>query len=329
MTHGKTGASGATVLFRDMVAQSRLAMVASDLSKPDRPLVFVNDAFVTMTGFSREASIGRNCRFLQGPDTDPETVRAIRETIAQGEDGYFELLNYRHDGTRFWNGLHIGPLDDAEGRPTLYFGAQRDVTREREARDAEALRAREIAHRMGNLLAIVTTMVRSSARGEGEEALRSALEQRLLALARSNALVTPVPNVDADMTTRVPVATVLRTVLEPIALPARVALEGPAVDLVASDVANVALVVHELATNALKHGALSNEAGRVALSWRDAGERIEIDWLETGGPPYAAGPRRGMGTRLLTAIARGSHRADAGIRGTADGMSFRFDARGG
>ena len=318
-------------LFADMVTQSRLAMVASDLRLPDRPLVFVNDAFVHMTGYRREDSIGRNCRFLQGEETDPETVRAIRDTIARGESEYFEIVNYRADGSRFWNGLHIGPVTDAAGERALYFGAQSDVTSQVEARANEQLRTRELVHRMGNLLAIVNVMVRTAAKGGGEDALRAALEDRLQALSRSNELVTPrireeVAHGVTAYRRQVALHDVLRTVLTPIAPDGRITLEGPAIDLLQSDITNVALVVHELATNALKHGALSNSAGHIAIDWRVEGDRTHIDWHERDGPPVGPPGRKGMGTRLLDTVARGSHRPDAGLEHHVEGVRYRFDA---
>lgn len=315
-------------LFSDIVAQSHLSMTVSDMTLPDRPLVYVNDAFVSMTGYGRDEVLGHNCRFLQGADTDESAVALVRETIARGEDGYFELLNYRRDGSAFWNGLHIGPVRDGRGETVRYFGAQRDVSGEVEARRAEALRTRELAHRMGNQLAIVNVMVRTAAEGEGEAALRHALGQRLQALASSNALVTPVPGRNSDASTRLD--TLLRVVLAPIATADRFAFEGPGRAAIhASATTNVALVAHELATNALKHGALSNGSGRVFIDWREENGRVLIDWREEGGPPVRPPERSGMGTRLLRTILRGSLRADAALDHRPEGLIYRFDAEAG
>ena len=326
---GENGmAQGEARFFANMVRQSRLAMVATDLRLPDRPLVFVNDAFVSMTGYRRDEVLGRNCRFLQGPSTDSDTVRAIRETIEAGETGYFELRNYRRDGTAFWNGLHIGPAErDPDGGPSLYFGAQRDVTVEVEAREGNVLRARELTHRMGNLLAIVNAIVASSARGGGEDALRAAVRERLRALSLSNALVAP--DVDGSATGTVPVSALVETVLAPIADDERFDVEGPDVEVAHGDVTNLALVLHELATNALKHGALSNERGSVKVSWRREDGRTLLDWNETGGPaPEEApghGARRGMGSKLLKTILQGSRRPDAVYDLAPEGVTYRFD----
>jgi len=118
------------------LASAAEGITISDLRLPDNPLVYVNRGFTELTGYRREESIGRNCRYLQGPDTRPEKVAEIREAIAARRPCVVELLNYRADGSSFWNRLSLTPLRDADGEVTHYIGVQSDVTREREAEDA-------------------------------------------------------------------------------------------------------------------------------------------------------------------------------------------------
>ena len=108
----------------------------SDLRLPDNPLVYVNRGFTEITGYSREESIGRNCRYLQGPATDPAAISEIREAIADRRSCVVEILNYRHDGSPFWNRLSVTPLRDGSGEVTHYIGVQSDVTEERNAKEA-------------------------------------------------------------------------------------------------------------------------------------------------------------------------------------------------
>lgn len=123
----------------------------SDPSKPDNPLIYVNEQFTQITGYSEHEVLGRNCRFLQGPDTDPEPVAELRRAVEDGRPTFVELQNYRRDGTPFWNELQIIPLTD-EGEVTYFLGLQRDVSeahRRTETNDrlADARReVREIAH---------------------------------------------------------------------------------------------------------------------------------------------------------------------------------------
>ena len=104
----------------------------SSMVQPDRPLVFVNDGFERLTGYSKADVIGKNCRFLQGEDTDKRSVEELRRAIKNGEQTTVELLNYKKDGTPFWNRLSITPLKDENGMATHYVGVQSDITELRE-----------------------------------------------------------------------------------------------------------------------------------------------------------------------------------------------------
>ncbi|KXS36097.1 MAG: two-component response regulator [Halomonadaceae bacterium T82-2] len=107
-------------------------VVMADATQPDLPLTYVNRAFTAMTGHAPEDVLGKNCRLLQGGDTDPETVARIRRAIATHSDVQVVLRNYRRNGTPFWNQLSIAPVLDEQGRCTHFIGVQQDVTRQRE-----------------------------------------------------------------------------------------------------------------------------------------------------------------------------------------------------
>jgi PAS domain S-box-containing protein len=96
-------------------------------------MIYANKAFVDLTGYSAAEALGRNCRYLQGPDTDPAAVAAIREAIGACRQAEVELLNYRKDGTSFWNRLQVFPVFDEDGVLLQYVGTQTDVTRLKEA----------------------------------------------------------------------------------------------------------------------------------------------------------------------------------------------------
>ncbi len=111
-------------------------VVIADCAEPGMPIIYVNSAFTTMTGYSPEEVVGRNCRFLQGPETDPAARQAIRDAVSGETPCKVEILNYRKDGTPFWNELSITPVRDDTGRTTHFIGIQSDVTRRRKAEDA-------------------------------------------------------------------------------------------------------------------------------------------------------------------------------------------------
>ncbi|CAM9279412.1 unnamed protein product [Pylaiella littoralis] len=98
--------------------------VVTEPSLPDNPIVFASNGFLKLTGYTSKQVVGRNCRFLQGPDTDKRTVATIRRAIERGEDASVRLLNYRADGTPFWNQFFIAALRNDESVVVNYVGAQ-------------------------------------------------------------------------------------------------------------------------------------------------------------------------------------------------------------
>jgi phosphoserine phosphatase RsbU/P len=118
------------------LASSAEGITIADATLPDEPLIYANAGFERLTGYSASEIIGRNCRFLQGPGTDPETVAVLRAAIQKRETVTVTLLNYRKDGSPFWNRLSITPVRDAAGAVTHFIGVQSDVTEEKLAKDA-------------------------------------------------------------------------------------------------------------------------------------------------------------------------------------------------
>lgn len=97
-----------------------MPMVVTDPRQPDNPIVLANRSFLDETGYSSEEVIGRNCRFLQGPQTDPDAVDKIRAAVSAEQEITIELINHRKDGTPFWNQLYISPIYDDDGK-LIYF----------------------------------------------------------------------------------------------------------------------------------------------------------------------------------------------------------------
>jgi len=128
-------------------------VVITDHAHPNEPITFVNDAFLKITGYPEEESIGRNCRFLnQGADNDPETLAELRKCINDARKGTFELQNVRRDGSKFWNRLSVAPVADYEGKVTHFLGIMNDVTDkyEQQARLSKALDEARTANEMRN-----------------------------------------------------------------------------------------------------------------------------------------------------------------------------------
>ncbi len=118
------------------IAASSNGIVIADARHADCPIIYVNPAFTSMTGYPPEEAIGRNCRFLQGADTDGRYVQQVRDGLREGRDFRVVLKNYRKDGTPFWNALALSPVRDAAGTITHFIGVQTDITEQREAEEA-------------------------------------------------------------------------------------------------------------------------------------------------------------------------------------------------
>ncbi|SKB74328.1 histidine kinase famiy protein [Luteibacter sp. 22Crub2.1] len=157
-------------IFFAAVSTTRMPMIVTDPRKPDNPIIFANPAFLRMTGYSTDELIGRNCRLLQGPGTDRVTIAAIRDAVAAKQEIATEILNYRRDGSTFWNALFVSPVYDGKGEVVYFFASQLDVSRRRDAEDAlrqaqkmEALGQLTggIAHDFNNLLQLMIGYVES------------------------------------------------------------------------------------------------------------------------------------------------------------------------
>jgi len=124
------GVRGSDV-FHAAVEMSLVPIVLADPHQDDCPIVFANGAFCELTGYALAEIVGRNCRFLQGPATDRTAVARIRKAISARWNVCEEIVNYRKDGSTFWNALFVNPVFDQGGKLVYIFGTQLDVTRRR------------------------------------------------------------------------------------------------------------------------------------------------------------------------------------------------------
>lgn len=121
-------AQQAVRLHQRAIDLASTGILITDARKPDNPLIYVNEGFTAITGYSVDETLGRNCRFLQGEDTNPATLATIREAIQNGQDCRVTVLNYRKDGQPFWNELQISAVRNAADEVTHFVGVQSDVT---------------------------------------------------------------------------------------------------------------------------------------------------------------------------------------------------------
>jgi PAS domain S-box-containing protein len=198
-------------IFFAAVEMTRMPMVVTDPRQPDNPIVFANGAFFDLTGYSNEETIGRNCRFLQGPQTDRSTVDEVRQAVSEERAVAVDILNYKKGGKPFWNALFLGPIFDQDGKLLYFFASQMDITERRTTQDAylQAQKMEAIgqltagmAHDFNNLLQVINGNLEVAlislhrpdlARQQLERAQRAALRagkltQQLLTFARKQRL---------------------------------------------------------------------------------------------------------------------------------------------
>ncbi len=151
-------------VFFAAIEMTRMPMILTDPNQADNPVVFANQAFQELTGYEQDEVIGRNCRFLQGVHTDRDKVAELRLAIQEHRAHSVELLNYKRDGTPFWNGVYTAPVHDKTGKLLYFFASQLDVTRRRTSEQAfrQAQKMESIgqltaglAHDFNNLLQVV------------------------------------------------------------------------------------------------------------------------------------------------------------------------------
>ncbi len=245
--------------------------------------------------------MGRNCRFLQGEGTSPAALAEIRSGIRTERDVSVELLNYRKDGSAFWNQLHLTPVHDDAGRLLYHFGSQIDQTKYRHVQALEASEHRllmEVDHRAKNVLAIVDSIVRLS-RADDPDHYAASVQQRVQSLAATHSLLA------AKNWTGLQLAEVLTSQLHWIR-PEQLTLQGPEVNVHPLAVQPLGLAIHEVAINAVQHGALSTPQGHVYVDWTKAEENdsFTLQWAEAGGPPVTEPNKQGFGLVMSDGIVR-------------------------
>ncbi|MBB5693151.1 PAS domain S-box protein [Muricoccus pecuniae] len=233
---------------------------------------------------------GRHGGYLRGHESEAGRAAPARAIAVPGR----ELLARRRDGTEFPIELSVASFTSGERR--FFTGVVRDVTERRRADELRVTLAREVDHRAKNALAVALSLLRLTPRDDAGR-FAASVEGRVAAMARAHSLLATHKWSGAD----------LQTLAEGelAAHDGRVDLQGPAVRITSEAVQPVAMLLHELATNAAKYGALSHEGGRVSLSWGfDGGDAsLRLRWKESGGPEIPGAPaRRGFGSRLIASL---------------------------
>ena len=305
--------------LRIAVEASREAILvtSADLDEPGPLIEYANPAFLEMTGYRLEEVLGSSPRMFQGPSTNRSALDEVRTRLGAGEPFTGEAINYRKDGTTYTVEWLITPVKSGDGRITRWISAQRDVTERRVADDRQELLVRELHHRVKNTLATVQAVMNATLRSsQGLDAFRDAFTNRIASLAKTHSLITD------DRAQAVPFGGLLWAELQAYDEPGRdrILLDGPEVLLPSETAVPVGMALHELATNAVKHGALNDPHGRVAVTWTVEGGSLAVTWNEHDGPPVPLPTSEGFGSRLLKRILTAQIGADVDIDFDPDGL---------
>lgn len=310
------GGEVAQALLAAIVASSNDAIASKTL---DGIVTSWNAAAERLFGYSAQEMIGRPIAILAAPGREAE-MPMILQRIRQGERiEHFDTVRRRKDGTLVEISLTVSPVRDASGTIIGASKIARDVSERRAAERQQRLLLAELDHRVKNSLAVVHGIA-SQSLAPGPE--RDALLGRLQALVSAHGLLS------AGHWRAASLAALIRAELDEHR--GRVGLDGPDLALAAKATLTLSLIVHELATNAARHGALSIPSGRVELRWWVAGHgatsSFELSWQERDGPAVRPAGHGGFGRRLLEGGARHDLHADARLSFEPEGVTYRLTA---
>ena len=234
------------------------------------------------------------------PDDRARCLEQWSRALREGTEYEIEVRNRRHDGEYRWFLTRAVPIRDATGAVAAWFGSTTDIHDRKLAEEHRQLLARELSHRVKNLLATVQALARLSfGNASSLEQAAETFGARLRNLARLHDLLTATGWRGAG----------LRAVVKEAVGPfqneeaSRIVIAGPEVQLEPEAAQALAMALHELGTNAAKHGALTAPSGRIDISWtRDSTEMVRLHWIEAGGPVVQEPERQGLGLRLIERV---------------------------
>ena len=293
----------ATQRIASIVESSDDAIVSKDLNGV---IINWNQGAERIFGYTAEEVVGKPITILIPPDRHDEEP-SILERIRRGERvEHFETVRMRKHGSRVDISLTISPVKNAEGKIIGASKIARDITERKRSEAQIAILAREAEHRAKNVLATVQATVHLT-QSDTPEGLKQAIEGRIQALANVHRLFVESRWEGADLHG---LAQEELAAYSP-GRETRVQIDGPSVLLEPNAAQAIAVILHELATNAAKYGALSVPNGQVRIEWsHEQNGQLVLRWTEKGGPPIEPPTRRGFGARVMENMVRGQFKGE-------------------
>jgi len=306
-----------------IVESSDDAIVSKDL---DGIVTSWNRGAERIFGYRAEEIIGRSITIVIPEDRLQEETHILAK-IRNGERiEHYETVRRRMDGDLVDVSVTVSPVRDANGGIVGASKIARDISDRKRAEEMQRLHLRELGHRMKNLISVIDAIVRQTAAQTSPEELVPRIAQRLHALAANQDALIRGDWRGAEL------HELVRSQLAHVSqlLGSRIRIEGASVALKPAAAQALGLTLHELATNALKYGALSNATGVVSITWDVAasggGQVFRISWEESGGPPVAPPSRAGFGSTIIKQITARSFRGDVQLDYAVAGLKWQLEA---
>jgi PAS domain S-box-containing protein len=282
-----------------------------------------NSGAERMFGYTAQEMIGQSITRLLPPDRLPEEERILAEIKSGRLIEHYDTVRVTKDGRNIDVSVTISPVRGPSGDVVAASKVARDITEQKRREKLVETLMREVNHRSKNMLGIVLAIARQSANGSPEHFM-SRFSDRVHALAASQDLL--VQNnwygTSVDALVRAQLAH-FDGLLE-----TRIKLRGQPAVLNAAASQSSGMALHELATNAVKYGALSNDAGTVEIAWMrkctGRGDEFSMNWRETGGPPVMKPTRRGFGTTVISTLVRSNLSGEVDVEYADDGFSWHL-----
>jgi len=281
---------------------TRMAMVFADAKQADHPIIFANDAFLALTGYSRDEVLGQSFNFIMAQAADADALAKIKAEFVGNSAGGSEIRYRRKDGSEFWAALFISPVRIEGGEIVQYFASFVDLTALKDEQAHSKMLIEELNHRVKNTLATVQSIVWQGLRTATDtEVARDAIESRLFALSRSHDMLTRENWESAGL------VDIINDALEPFGVvegrTKRIVITGEDIRFPPKDALALSIAFNELATNAVKYGAFANSTGSILIEWKiepgPQGDQLILHWQEKDGPVVTPPDHEGFGSRVI------------------------------
>jgi PAS domain S-box-containing protein len=281
---------------------TRMPMVFTDAKVGGNPIVFVNDSFLKLTGYDRDEVLAQDFNFFLPSGVNEKVTEQLKKAFTDQPDNLSTIHFERKDGSEFWADFFTNPVEDDEGAIVQHFVSLVDTTVYLLAQRNAAMLIDELNHRVKNTLATVQSIVTQAVRNSPDLAtVKESIETRIAALSRSHDLL------GREKWDGAGLDDLIRQALSPFSVTEgraeRFTISGENIRLAPKAALALGIAFHELATNAAKYGAFSNEAGTVSIKWtlegKADGRSLCLHWREKDGPSVKPPTRKGFGSRVI------------------------------